>query len=153
MEIPRDIIPLDANVWGRHYWFFLHTIAFKYTNHPNAVTKRKYYDLITNFPIFIPDEEMGNYFAELLDRYPVTPYLDNRESFIRWVWFIHNKMNGFLKKEEMELFESLDKYLEQFNSHSKKRMGEQIFLFMQKYLVVIILLSCLLLFIVYKKNK
>lgn len=120
MEIPHESLYLNPNVWGKHYWFFLHTIAYKYSNHPNAVTKRKYYDLISNFPLFIPDEEMGNHFAYLLDKYPVSPYLDNRESFIRWVWFIHNKMNRFLKKDEIGLFESLDKYLEQYEISTKK---------------------------------
>lgn len=108
---------LDANVWGRHYWFFLHTVAYKYPETPNAVTKRKYYDLISNFPLFIPDEEMGNHFASLLDLYPVTPYLDNRESFIRWCWFIHNKINRILEKEEIDLYESINRYFEEYHRY------------------------------------
>lgn len=110
----KKVKKLNANVWGKHYWFFLHTVAYKYPDFPNAVTKRKYYDLISNFPLFIPDEEMGNRFATLLDKYPVTPYLDNRESFIRWCWFIHNKINHMLEKDEIELYESIDKYLGEY---------------------------------------
>ena len=102
----------NPEVWGPHYWFFLHTIAFQYPETPNAVTKRKYYDLIINFPLFIPDEKIGDYFAILLDKYPVTPYLDKRESFMRWVWFIHNKVNKKLDKPEMGLYESIDKYMD-----------------------------------------
>ena len=30
----------DPNVWGPHYWFFLHTIAESYPLHPNDVTKK-----------------------------------------------------------------------------------------------------------------
>ena len=41
-------------------------------------------DFIQNLPQFIPDEKIGNEF-EILDKYPVTPYLDNRNSFIRWM--------------------------------------------------------------------
>ena len=69
---------LNAEVWGTHYWFFLHSIAYCYPEFPNEVTKRKYYDLIMNFPIFIPDIKMGDKFANYLDKYPVTPYLDSR---------------------------------------------------------------------------
>ena len=36
---------LDPAVWGPHYWFFLHTIAMTYPHYPNAVTKKKFYDL------------------------------------------------------------------------------------------------------------
>lgn len=100
----------DPNVWGPHYWFFLHTIAESYPMTPNQVTKRKYYDLITNFPLFIPNEEIGNNFSKMIDKYPVTPYLDCRESFVRWVHFIHNKVNIFIGKEEVSMAVALDQY-------------------------------------------
>jgi hypothetical protein len=83
----------DPDVWGPHYCFFLHTIAHSYPESPNAVTKRKYYDLIQNMPLFIPVSEIGNKFSNLLDKYPVSPYLDSRDAFIRWGHFIHNKIN------------------------------------------------------------
>jgi len=100
----------DANIWGPHYWFFLHTVAESYPMTPNDVTKRKYYDLITNMPLFIPDSDIGDKFSRMIDRYPVTPYLDNRDSFVRWVHFMHNKINVQLGKEELSLPMALDKY-------------------------------------------
>jgi FAD-linked sulfhydryl oxidase len=104
----------DANVWGPHYWFFLHTVAESYPMNPNDVTKRKYYDLITNMPLFIPDSDIGDKFSRLLDKYPVSPYLDNRDSFVRWVHFIHNKINIKLGKEELSLPMSLEKYRQEY---------------------------------------
>lgn len=100
----------EPDVWGPHYWFFLHTIAHSYPETPNAVTKRKYYDLIQNMPLFIPVSDIGNKFSSLIDKYPVSPYLDSRESFIRWVHFIHNKVNASLGKEEISLLASIDLY-------------------------------------------
>jgi hypothetical protein len=107
-------VKFDPNVWGPHYWFFLHTAAESYPLRPNEVTKRKYYDLIHNMPLFIPVEEMGDKFAVILDKYPVSPYLTNRESFVRWVHFIHNKYNEYLGKDEPLLLDSLEKYREQY---------------------------------------
>lgn len=104
----------DATIWGPHYWFFLFTIALSYPMIPNSVTKRKYYDLITNFPLFIPDPSMGDKFSQLIDKYPVTPYLDNRDSFVKWVNFIHNKINVMIGKEEITLLEALDRYRYQY---------------------------------------
>jgi hypothetical protein len=98
-------------IWGPHYWFFLHTIAHTYPDYPNEVTKRKYYNLISDFPLFIPDEQMGKEFAVLIEKYPFTPYLDKRDSFIRWVNFIHNKINIRLSRAEVPLLNSLDDYL------------------------------------------
>jgi hypothetical protein len=98
------------HIWGPHYWFFLHTIAESYPITPNSITKKKYYDLIQNMPLFIPVVEMGDKFSEFLDKYPVTPYLDNRDSFVRWVHFIHNKFNVLLGKEQISLPLALEKY-------------------------------------------
>lgn len=104
----------DPSVWGPHYWFFLHTIAESYPLHPTEVTKKKYYNLIQNLPIFIPIDEIGNYFSQLLDKYPVTPYLDNRDSFVRWMHFIHNKINIRLGKQELSLPRALELYREEY---------------------------------------
>jgi hypothetical protein len=105
----------NAEVWGPHYWHLLHSISYCYPEFPNEVTKRKYYDLIQNFPLFIPNIKMGDKFSEFLDKYPVTPYLDNRESFIRWMNFIHNKYNKYLGKAEITVFEGIDRYNAQYS--------------------------------------
>ena len=104
----------DPIVWGPHYWFFLHTIAHSYPTTPNEVTKRKYYDTIQNMPLFIPDSDIGDRFSNLLDKYPVSPYLGSRESFVRWVHFVHNKVNVILGKDEMSFLESVDAYFAQY---------------------------------------
>ena len=90
------------------------TLAMSYPDNPNKVTKRKYYDFLQNLPIFIPDGEIGNRFSRLLDKYPVSPYLDNRESFIRWIHFIHNKVNYMLGKEEISFSAALENYLAEY---------------------------------------
>ena len=104
----------DPKIWGPHYWFFLHTIAESYPLQPNEVSKRKYYDLIQNLPLFIPIDEIGNYVSDLLDKYPVTPYLDNRDSFVRWMHFIHNKVNVHLGKDEVSLPKAMDMYRNEY---------------------------------------
>ena len=107
---------LDPSIWGPIYWDFLHIVAYSYPEHVNQVTKRKYYDFIQNLPLFIPISEMGDRFASILDKYPVSPYLDNRDSFIRWVHFIHNKYNIMLGKKEISLAENIDLFLQKFRS-------------------------------------
>ena len=93
----------DPSTWGRPFWKVLHIVAHTYPEHPNAIAKRKYYDLIQNIPVFLPGEAHGRDFERLLNRYPVTPYLDSRESFIRWANFIHNRVNAALGKPQMSL--------------------------------------------------
>lgn len=111
---------LDPNIWGPKYWFFLHTIALTYPHRPNEVTKRKYYDLIQNMPLFIPVEAMGSKFSKLLEEYPVTSYLDTRESLIRWMHFIHNKINVSLEKPKITLDEFYIQYYEEYKAKDVK---------------------------------
>ena len=111
---------LDPAVWGPHYWFFLHTIAMTYPHYPNAVTKKKFYDFIQNLPIFIPVEEISKEFSRLIDKYPITPYLDNRDSLVRWTHFIHNKINQKLEKPEVSLQDFFVKYYNEYKSKNIK---------------------------------
>jgi hypothetical protein len=111
---------LDPKIWGPHYWFFLHTVAMTYPRHPNAVTKKKYYEFIQNLPLFIPVEQISKEFESLIDKYPITPYLDDRDSFVRWVHFIHNKINEKLEKPSMSLNDFFVEYYNQYKSQNEK---------------------------------
>jgi hypothetical protein len=111
---------LDPKVWGPHYWFFLHTVAMCYPHRPNTITKKKYYEFIHNIPMFIPVETMATYFSQLLDQYPVSPYLDSRDAFIRWMHFIHNKINQRLEKPNISLSKFYELYYEQYKPNDLK---------------------------------
>ena len=111
---------LDPKIWGPHYWFFLHTLSMTYPKNPNAVNKKKYYDFIQSFPLFIPVESISGEFSKLLDKYPVAPYLDNRESFIQWMHFIHNKINEKLEKPQISLNDFYVKYYEEYKPDNIK---------------------------------
>jgi hypothetical protein len=111
---------LDPKIWGPHYWFFLHTVAMTYPHHPNAVTKKKYYEFVQNLPLFIPVEEISKELEKLIDLYPITPYLDNRDSFIRWMHFAHNKINEKLEKPKITLNDFFVQYYNEYKSQNEK---------------------------------
>ena len=126
---------LDPKVWGPFYWFVLHTIALTYPLQPNDVSKKKYYDFIQNLPLFLPVPEIGNTFSKFLDRYPVTPYLDSRASFMKWTHFIHNKINTALNQPEITMDEAMVAYYEHYKPKAikeevqRKRREKYAFLF------------------------
>jgi hypothetical protein len=91
-----------------------------YPHHPNTVTKKKYYEFIQNLPLFLPVQEISSEFSKLIDKYPITPYLDNRDSFIRWTHFIHNKINQKLEKPQISLNEFYVKYYDEYKSDNIK---------------------------------
>jgi Erv1 / Alr family len=141
---------LDPKVWGPHYWFFLHTIAICYPHRPNTITKKKYYDFIQNIPIFIPVESMSTQFSQLLDQYPVTPYLDSRDAFIRWMHFIHNKINQRLEKPNISLSKFYEDYYEYYKPNDLKM--RETYKFRSK-IIYFVFLMMFLGFIFYFYNK
>jgi hypothetical protein len=112
---------LDPKIWGPHYWFFLHTLAMTYPHRPNEVTKKKYYEFIQNLPLFIPVDENSREFEKLIIEYPILPYLDNRDSFVRWMHFIHNKINEKLEKPQMSLNDFYIYYYNAYKSQNEKQ--------------------------------
>ena len=68
----------------------------------------------------MPIDKIANEFSELLEQYPITPYLDNRESFVRWTWFIHNKINEKLEKPKITLEEFYKQYYENYKPNDVK---------------------------------
>lgn len=141
---------LDPTVWGPHYWFVLHTIALCYPLTPNEVTKKKYYDFIQNLPLMLPVSRMGNRFSEMLDKFPVTPYLDSRESFIKWMHFIHNKYNSLLGKEELSMTEAMDKY---YHHYKPKNLLVRENMKKREKILFVLIIALLISFIVYIYKK
>tara|TARA_B100001093_G_C26803871_1_gene1004629 strand:+ start:1121 stop:1555 length:435 start_codon:yes stop_codon:yes gene_type:complete len=142
---------LDSNIWGPNYWFFLYTIALCYPINPNDITKKKYYDFIQNFPLFIPISNMGNTFSQFLDAYPVTPYLDSRESFIKWVHFIHNKINVFLGKPIISYYDAMNKYYNNYKLKDIKKIEENKNKHKYIFFSIILLLISLIIFLYFSK--
>jgi fumarate reductase subunit C len=141
---------LDPKVWGPHYWFVLHTIAMSYPIKPNDVIKKKYYDFIQNIPLFLPIEDIGNNFSKLLDKYPVTPYLDSRQSLVRWVHFLHNKINAALNLPILSLEQAMTAYYENYKPKEIKDLEQKK---RREKIVFTIILSTFTLFAVYLYTK
>ena len=141
---------LNPEIWGPHYWFFLHTITICYPKHPNAVTKKKYYDFISNLPLFIPVENIATQFSKLLDKYPVTPYLDSKKEFIKWMHFIHNKINEHLEKPKLSLNDFYIQYYDEYKLKQVKTMETS--RWKEKLIYTIVILSVVFL-TVYLYNK
>jgi hypothetical protein len=131
----------DPAIWGPTVWSFLDIIAFHYPTYPNDVIKKKYYDFIQNIPLFLPHYEISKDFQELLNLYPIKPYLDNKKSLIQWTHFIHNKINEKLQKPTITLEMYHKKYFDKYKvKHKKKRVS---------YIIIVILI-CIIIYY-YKK--
>lgn len=141
---------LDPEVWGSRYWFFLRTIALTYPKYPNTITKKKYYNLFHNLSLFLPNENISKNFDKLLSLYPLTPYLNDRESLCRWLWFINNKINEYLGKPKI----SIDRfYTDYYDMYKKKRLNlRETYKYYKKIIyMLIIVFFCVISYYFYKK--
>ena len=127
-------MPLNPDIWLPHLQFTLQTISVLYPQYPNDVTKKKYYDTIHNFPLFIPQDPIGKIFSKLLDEFPVTPYLSSRESFMRWIHFIINKINMHMDWEQPDFYDSLEKYYESYKP--KELLEKESFKRRKQYILI-----------------
>jgi hypothetical protein len=140
---------MDPVIWGPHYWYVLHSIAKTYPVYPTEVSRKKYYEFILNIPIFLPDEEIGNRFSLLLDKYPVSSYLNTRKSLMKWMHFIHNKINTSLGKEHIGYKESLTLQNEYNNKKKFVPLTQQYRITIYR-LVTIIILLCITFYFYHK---
>ena len=141
---------LNSNVWMPHLKFVLQTIAITYPKYPNDVSKKKYYDFIQNLPLFIPMKPIGKNFMKLLDKYPVTPYLSSRMSFMKWIHFIFNKINEQEKKPLVDFYDSLEQYYDEYKP--KEMKNKEIMKTREKYIQAsgLVLITLLIIYF-YKK--
>lgn len=96
--------------WGPPFWKTLHNICHNYPLQPNSIMKKKMYDFFHNLPVFLPDHDIGDKFSEILDQYPMKPYLDTRDALCKWIHFIHNQINIRLNKPQMPYKEYIRLY-------------------------------------------
>jgi hypothetical protein len=149
-HLAKNNVLLDPTVWGPHFWFVLHTLAITYPHQPNAITKKKYYELIQSLPLFIPTDKIGSDFSKLLDDYPVTAYLDSKEALIKWMHFIHNKINEKLEKPKITLNEFYFRYYEEYKPKDIKL--KEYYLWKEK-IIYLLILSGFTFLITYLYNK
>lgn len=133
---------LEQSVWLPKYWFVMTTIATQYPLKPNEVTRKKYYELIQNLPLFMPKSEASDILLKHLDQYPVTPYLEDRDGFMKWVHFIQNKVNSSLGLSEKTTAEAMQEYYNEYKPRSivMKNVIKQ----REKYIFLAIIVSFIL---------
>ena len=112
-----------------------------------------------NFPLFIPHTKSSDDFCALLDKYPVTPYLDSRKSFIKWVHFIHNRINEKLQLPQVDLekfkTEYFHLYREKTSKSKKTNFIDDLRNFLKAYmfyLLFLLLCSCIY-YLKYKQSN
>ena len=92
---------------------------------------------------------MAASFSELLETYPVSPYLDSKDSLVRWTHFIHNKINKKLEKDQISIGKFYTEYYKQYETITEKQIIQ---LKTKKHIVyaVLVLVLLVIVFVFYQ---
>jgi len=136
---------LYTSIYKSSYCFFFHTLNFTYPSHPTTKIKKKYYEFLNNFYLFIPNTQMSKYYEEILHEYPIKPYLDTKEDIIKWGWYIHNKFNQKFNKPMLSLPDFYGLYYHKYHNNSNILVVNRKYMIYIKLCIFLVL--CLILYI------
>ena len=106
---------MNPEIWGPHAWFFLHTITLSYPENPSETDKKQMYDFFMSLSNIIPCLNCMKHFKNHLNKYPITPFLDNRDLLVSWLVMLHNMVNVSIKKPTMTVDEVVALYERHYN--------------------------------------
>jgi len=87
-------------VWGPSLWHFLHTISFNYPVNPTKENKKQYKDFMMNLQFILPCVYCRENLTKNYKALPITQtVMKNRESFSRYVYELHERINKLLGKK------------------------------------------------------
>ena len=101
---------MKPEIWGPHLWYILHIISFEYPLNPTEYDKRIYHDFYTSLKDVIPCEMCRKHYRTHINKYPLTPHLDTRDTLVKWVIQVHNFVNASLGKPILTIAQVMDIY-------------------------------------------
>jgi len=98
-----DFVSSDGmltTVWGPSIWHYLHTMSFNYPVKPSSDDKKHYYDFMINLKNVLPCKYCRENLKKNYKEFPLTRKdMENRESFSRYVYNLHELINKMLNKK------------------------------------------------------
>tara|TARA_B110001469_G_C9638905_1_gene320888 strand:+ start:458 stop:877 length:420 start_codon:yes stop_codon:yes gene_type:complete len=139
---------MNAEIWGPHAWMFLHSITLVYPHQPTTEEEQYYYNFFDNLQNILPCEICKSHYKQHLIDYPLMDNLNSKDSLIRWLINVHNKINIMKGKPEWTYQEVIDHYDKIYeNPYIKLRNNTGLWIF----LLLIGLFICI--YYIKKKKK
>jgi hypothetical protein len=116
-----------TSVWGPSLWHYLHTMSFNYPVKPTKKDKMNYRNFIISLKDVLPckycRENLKNNFKIL----PITnEILQNRETFSKYIYDLHEHINKMLGKKSGLTFEEVRERYEHFRSRCTLDLSKKI---------------------------
>jgi hypothetical protein len=104
-------------IWGPALWHSLHTISFNYPVKPTKEQQKDYLKFFTDIKNILPCKYCRDNYAKNLLENPITSnVLKNRETFSKWLYELHEKVNTNLGKKSNLTYDDVRDRYEHFRS-------------------------------------
>ena len=90
---------MDTKFWGPPGWKLLHQIAYTYPHKPNKSHKEKFKNFYNSIDKILPCKYCRISLCRYYKQLPIDPYLESKDLLTEWIYLIHNKVNGKLRKQ------------------------------------------------------
>jgi len=114
-----------TTVWGPAIWHFLHTMSFNYPIEPTLEDKLKYRNFVIQLQYILPCKYCR---INLKNNFKVMPLkmtdMKNRETFSRYVYELHEKINTMLKKKSNLTYCDVRERYEHFRARCSDKQPE-----------------------------
>ena len=129
---------MDPNIWGPHAWIFLHSITLAYPDNPTQEDINSHALFFNSLKGILPCQKCRDHYTKNLQELPVENNLYNKESLVKWLIEIHNRVNIVNDKKEYSYDEAINFYEKIYSKKDKKFINN-------KFLIIffIILIVCL----------
>lgn len=106
---------MNPNVWGKHAWFFLHSITLAYPQCPSEEDKKNIKNFFENLHLVLPCPKCKINYKAHLDKTPLTDdILSSKYKLISWLINIHNQVNIMNGKPQLSYDQVLNIYTNEY---------------------------------------
>ena len=114
-----------TSVWGPSLWHYLHTMSFNYPVNPTKKDKKAYKKIIMSLKDVLPCKYCRENLKRNLKELPVTQaVLENRHTFSKYVYDLHEHINTMLGKKSGLSFDDVRERYEHFRSRCTLDVNE-----------------------------
>ena len=140
---------MNPDIWGPSAWMFLHSVSLAYPKNPTDIDRINYGNFFNNLQPILPCLKCSNNYLQHIQEEPIENHLDNKESLVKWLINIHNKVNKLNNKNTLSYDKVIDKYKdiyslknnESFDKENEiypQRKNNKILLYLFIFLVLIL---------------
>jgi hypothetical protein len=133
---------MNPKFWGPHGWIFLHTVTMNYPKEPTNEDKTLYRNFFSSLKRVLPCEKCAHHYKQHIVDEPIDPALDSRDSLVRWLIKIHNKVNEDLGYPHYTYEQVIEEYKYKIMNMDR-----------DETLIYKVIIGALIMFILYKHFK